>query len=420
MPELNAITLSRNAHRWLQGTAINDYIGAYIDDLIGKGYARSTVSGYVNAVAHFAYWMGGQSLQLDAVDEHTVLCFLQDHVPICQCAPRCFCATKEVRAALAQLLKQLRSKGLIPEKPSTVPARIAAELSEFDAYLSQVCGLRDTTRRIRLRQVQAFLVWRFRSHPIMIERLEPTEIARFFTTYTAGWKPGSIQVVCSSLRSYLRFKAVFGHSTTALIAGVPKVAQWRWAALPKTLSHDEIQQLLGAVDQQTPTGRRDYAILRCYADLGLRTTEIVRLELEDIDWQQGIVRIRSKGGRTDVLPLPVTTGQAIVAYLRYGRRDSPTRAVFLRHRPPHDQPASATTIRASVRNAAQRCGLGTHLGGPHVLRHSVAMRLVNHGATLKEIADLLRHRSLDTTTIYAKVDLGSLATVAAPWPGSRP
>lgn len=205
-----------------------------------------------------------------------------------------------------------------------------------------------------------------------------------------------------------------------LAAALPRVAQWRLSALPRNLSAQEIEQLLGAFDRRIATGRRDYAIARCYIDLGLRTTEIVRLRLEDLDWREGRLRIRGKSRRTDVLPLPTPTGRAIAAYLRAGRPHTASRALFVRHRPPHDTPATADTIRGAIRNAALRCGLAGRLTGTHVLRHTLACRLVQGGASFKAIADILRHRSLDTTTIYAKVDLAALATVAAPWPGSRP
>jgi len=189
--------------------------------------------------------------------------------------------------------------------------------------------------------------------------------------------------------------------------------------VPRGLSGPEVTQLLAAFNRSTRTGRRDYAIARCYVDLGLRTAEIVRLRLEDLDWREGRIQIRSKARRTDVLPLPATTARAIVAYMRSGRAETTSRALFLRHRPPLDRPATTDTIRGAIRNAALRCGLAQRLTGPHGLRHALACRLVDSGAPLKAIADLLRHRSLDTTTICAKVDLDSLRTVAAPWPGRR-
>lgn len=191
------------------------------------------------------------------------------------------------------------------------------------------------------------------------------------------------------------------------------------ASLPKWLSAEELTRLLGAFDRSTATGRRDYAIARCFIDLGLRTTEIARLQLDDVAWHEGTVRIRGKGRRVDLLPLPAVTGRAIVEYLRRGRPVTPVRGLFVRHRPPVGKPVSPCIVRNAVRFAARRCGLGQCIHGPHILRHTVAKRLLQQGASLKQIADVLRHRCLDTTGIYAKVDLAALSRVALPWPGSR-
>jgi len=188
--------------------------------------------------------------------------------------------------------------------------------------------------------------------------------------------------------------------------------------LPKGLSATELSRLLGAFDRTCATGRRDYAITRCFADLGLRTAEIARLQLDDVDWQEGTLRIRGKGRRVDLLPLPPVTGRAIVAYLRAGRPRSDEDALFLRHTPPVGRPATRCIVRNAVRFAAARCGL-ERVGGPHILRHTVATRLVQGGATLKQIADVLRHRCLDTTSIYAKVNMPALSRMAMPWPGRR-
>ncbi len=169
----------------------------------------------------------------------------------------------------------------------------------------------------------------------------------------------------------------------------------------------------------SPGGRRDYAIACCYIDLGLRTAELVRLQLDDIDWHQGIVHIRGKGRRRDTLPLPQRTGEAIASYVKNDRQATAARELFQRLRPPYSRPAVASTIRGSIRNAARRCGLSARLSGPHILRHTMATRLVQTGASLKEVSDLLRHRDLDTTTIYAKVDMDALSTVALPWPEQK-
>jgi integrase/recombinase XerD len=155
-------------------------------------------------------------------------------------------------------------------------------------------------------------------------------------------------------------------------------------------------------------------------DLGLRAIEVSRLQLHDVDWQEGTIAIRGKGRRIDLMPLPKKLGVAIARYLRHGRPHLRSRALFLRRRAPCDQPPKPNAIRAAMKETAWRCGLGDRFSGTHLLRHTVATELVQRGESLKIIADLLRHRCLDTTTIYAKVDLPALARVAMPWPRRQP
>jgi len=419
MSEVALFRLSSTARDWLFDSGFEPSAEALARRLRDLGYAAGTIRGYLSCVAHFAHWSSGERLGLESIDEGAVSRFLGHHLPVCRCAPRCRRAREEVRAALVHLLSVLRTNGVSPEKPSRLPSATAVELDVFGTYLTEVRGLRMVTRDTHLQYVRDFLLDRFGFGDVEIGSLEPADIVQFIMGYTAGWKPGSVRTVCNSLRSYLRYKAVVGTHTGALIAAIPCVAQWRLAGLPKALSALEVQTLLSAFDRKTVGGRRDYAIARCYVDLGLRTSEIVRLQLDDFDWREGTVHVRGKGRRTDVLPLPETTGRAIMAYLRKGRCETASRALFLRLRPPLGRAAGSETIRASVQNAAKRCGLCARLTGPHVLRHTLATRLVRSGASIKEISDLLRHRNLDTTTIYAKVDIEALSTVAAPWPGSR-
>jgi integrase/recombinase XerD len=197
------------------------------------------------------------------------------------------------------------------------------------------------------------------------------------------------------------------------------VAQWRLGGLPDVLSSDEVRQLLNAFNLSSATGMRDYAITRCLVDLGLRRTEVAHLCLEDIDWRSGVLTLHGKGKRIDVVPLPRFTVQAIAAYLQYGRPQTTRREVFVRHRPPLNAAADLDIVRNAVRYAAERCGLQKRVRGTHIFRHTMACRMVQEGAPFKEIADLLRHRSLDTTSIYAKVNLPSLREVALPWPGRQ-
>ncbi len=356
---------------------------------------------------------------MSCVDEDLVNRFLSSHIQSCDCAMRCVRSPHTARAALGHLLTMLRSQGQCAVQRASPTDTITAELADFDDYLADVRGLSPVTRSLRARHVRHFLEMYFIRDPVQISSLAPADVTRFITHHSATWSPASIGVLCTSLRSYLNFRASKSDQTATLITALPQIAQWRLRGLPKQLTREEVKQLLGAFDLDTPTGRRDYAMTRCIVDLGLRSSEVARLQLEDMDWREGTLTIRSKGQRIDLLPLPQDTGRAIAQYLQDGRPSTSCREVFVRHRPPLNTPATAGIVRNAVRYAAARCGLAERIPGPHILRHTLAGQLLQGGARFKEIADLLRHRSLDTTTIYAKVDFLALEQVALPWPGRQ-
>ena len=194
-------------------------------------------------------------------------------------------------------------------------------------------------------------------------------------------------------------------------------ANWQLASLPKALSNEELEHLLGVLGDPNQSSRRDDAIVRCALDLGLRIGEVAKLGLDDIDWRAGTIKLRkTKSRREDVLPLPETTGRAIADYLKFERPQTTNRAVFVRRIAPRDQAIGPDLIRKVIRQMYGRAGLPYTRA--HLLRHTMASRLLEGGSSLKEVADVLRHRSLNTTLIYAKLDGRSLREVALPWPGS--
>lgn len=194
-------------------------------------------------------------------------------------------------------------------------------------------------------------------------------------------------------------------------------ANWQLSSLPKSLTSDEVERLVGSLGKPGRSRRRADAIVRCALDLGLRSGEIARISLDDIDWHAGTITLRhTKGRREDVLPLPATTGTAIAAYLERERPQTRSRAVFVSHHTPLGQPIGPDPVRRAIRQAFARAGLPYTRS--HLLRHTMANRLLAGGASLKEVADVLRHRSLNTTMIYAKLDSRNLTEVALPWPGS--
>ena len=409
----------RLAREWLVGSPFESCVNSYIQSLTDRGYLPGPVGHYFSSVGHFAHWCSQHNIEPPAVNEQLVERFMRQHLPACRCAARCMRRRHIVKTALALLLNSLRSSGTILRRALIAPDAIGTELGAFDRHLRQVCGLTEWTCRVYLRDVKRFLAYFFRHKPVHISGLAPRDIVQFMQKQTTsnGWKPATIKAVKGSIRSYLAFKAILGVDTARLSAAFPKVARWRLSQLPKMVSAEEIERLLGAYDRATPTGKRDYAIARCLIDLGLRRSEVARLTLDDVDWRDGVLRIPAKGRQVDVLPLPDSTGRAIVDYLRGGRPKTTRRELFVRHNAPHDVPIDLDVVRSAIRCAAARCGLQDRVRGTHILRHTVAGRLVQAGTPLKEIADLLRHRDLNTTTIYAKVDLPALTRVALPWPG---
>lgn len=321
----------------------------------------------------------------------------------------------ELRAALVQLLEVLRADGVGALDPASDTA-VAQELARFDAHMRDVWGLADNTRRQRGRIAGEFLRAHFGDQPITMSKIGAPSVRRFVLGED-GRSAGYIGVIGGAIGCYLRFRSMSGDRVSELAAAIPRAAHWRLASLPEVLTDAEVDGLLRSFDQPFPSRRRAYAMTRCLIDLGLRCSEVASLRLEDINWTDGTVSlVGTKVRRADVLPLPVATGHAIAAYLREERPQTSNRAIFVRHVAPYDEPLEKGVVRRAVLAGYRRCGWTRT--GVHVLRHSVASRLLRTGAPMKDIADVLRHRSLDTSAIYAKVDLTKLAAVALPWPGS--
>ena len=195
---------------------------------------------------------------------------------------------------------------------------------------------------------------------------------------------------------------------------IPPCAGWHGTTIPKTITAARIESLIASCDSSTPTGRRDQAVLLLVARLGLRSVEVVHLDLEDLDWRAGEIVVRGKTRREDRMPLPFEVGEAISAYLVSGRPTSPSRRVFLTAKAPI-VPMRPARVNDICRRACVRVGIGRV--GAHRLRHTLASELLRHGSTIAEVSQVLRHRDLATTAVYAKVDLDTLRRVALPWPG---
>jgi integrase/recombinase XerD len=407
-PRLNALPMDG---------VLAPYASDYNSELIQGRYAAATRHAYLCCIGHFARWLTAERIGLKGVNGEAGRRFVTEHLPRCDCPPPFRRSPHIVNAALSHLYDVLGKRDALVA-PSGSLDHIHTEIAAFDQYMDKVCGLAAKTRRQRVLLLTRFLTSRFRSGPIIVPGITSSDVRQFVTgpKSAAPRSPGLVRVMGGALRCYLQFRALVGDPVQLLSGAIPRPPNRRLTALPVVLSKSEVSQLLASFDTSLPSMRRAYATIRCLADLGLRASEVVHITLDDIDWQAGTIRIaKGKCRRTDILPLPFETGRAIAEYLRTERPTTANRAVFVRHVAPFDDPIRVGVVHATVKAAYRRCGW-THTR-PHILRHSVASQLLQEGTPLKEIADVLRHRSLNTSTIYVKVDTVRLSAVALPWPG---
>lgn len=406
-----------NSRDLLSESLLAPYVDAFTHHLAGLRYSPKTGGSYLACLAHFASWTSRSRLEIHEIDEDVVQRFLNDHWPHCDCARPVRRARGDFRAALKHLLVVLRANSVIAEPLPTASA-VDEELRRYDDHMKNVRGLATTTRRDILRTVRQLLCDQFGERPVVFSAIKPADIRRFIAAHQERCSaPSSSSALASALGGYFRFRATQGDQVHTLTGALSRPANWQLASLPKALSNTEVERLLGTLGHNGPSARRTDAIVRCALDLGLRSCEVAGLGLDDIDWWAGTITLRrTKGGRVDVLPLPEATGRAIADYLRFERPQTSHRKVFVRLCSPRDQPIGSNVVRRVIRDAYARAGLPYTRA--HLLRHTMASRLLEGGSPLKEVADVLRHRSLNTTLIYAKLDSRNLAAVALPWPGS--
>jgi len=397
-------------------------VGSALDDLAAflrrRGHSIQVTQKYVRAAAHFGAWLRREQVPLATARREAGLRFLTEHRPRCRCPVRTGEQPATLRAAVDHLLFLLTGQRFL----GRTRAHAGFEdplLASFEWHLRETRGLAASTCLGYLHRVDAFLRWLPGSGPLDPARLTPADLAGYVTSVATRVRPGTTKQVGNALRSFIRYLQMRGLCEGRLTGAVPSVAYWRLSQLPKVLSDDQVRGLLEAFDQATILGRRDYAIALCLLQLGLRSSEVAQLSLDDFDWRSGTVRLAGKPRRTRLLPLPAGLARALVAYLRRGRPRAATRQVFVRHTTPVGGPLTIRAVRSVIRTAWRRAGIPVPSQGTHALRHTAATRLLRSGATLKDIADILGHRSIDTAAVYAKVDLGRLGDVASPWPGTR-
>jgi len=384
------------------------FIDGYRAWLAGRGYAPGTVINMLAMAGDLGRWMDARDFAASDLDRVMVAEF-RDAMRTA--------GMRNVPGAhgLDRLLQYLEHEGV--RAASAVPATPVEELVQrYRRWLVGDRGLAEATVERYVKLARLFLTQRSTELVHSVENLTGTDIVAFLLQESDRLSVGSVKGRVAELRSLLKFLYLQGLTPRPLATVVPPVAGWRDTGVPKAIPAADVQLLLGGCDRSHPIGVRDFAMLMLVARLGLRSAEVARLELGDIDWRAGQIILRGKASRQEGMPLPVDVGEALTAYLTQARPSTRIRQVFLAAKAPM-RPIAPGLVSDVTHRACDRAGLPRI--GAHRLRHSLATEMLRRGATIVEVSQVLRHRDLATTAIYAKVDYAALRAVARPWPGAQ-
>ena len=386
-------------------------VDVFAQQMIDQGYARTSARYALQLVADFGRWLIRHQTVVQQVTAERVASYLKYR-------SECRHFRSGDASILQRLLRQLIEQGIVAQAPLIKPTPAERLAAEFRRYLEQERRLAPATQVNYLEFARRFLAQNARDGEVQLKHLQASDVVSFVRQEAARLHHAKrAKLMTTAVRSFLQYARYRGLIETDLYTSVPTVANWSMATLPNALSSDELQHLVSSSEQETAVGRRNWAILLLLARLGLRAGEVVGLTLDDVDWAAGELCIRGAGTLTDRLPIPLDVGEALADYLCHVRPTCASRRVFVRIRAPHRGFTTSAAISSLVQRALTHAGLDPAHKGAHLLRHTVATQMLRQGASLAEIGELLRHRSQQTTMIYAKVDLDMLRSLALPWPG---
>ncbi len=395
------------------GSAIADrldvHLAEFLTTLAIAGYAGTTQHEKRRLIVPFIRWTRSVRLAVADLDEACVTAFLA------RPSRRRRRPRDMERATLQQFLEHLRAVGVVsPGQPSKpLPAEVLVR--RYLKHLRSDRGLCAQSVKIYSPFVRAFVAEQ--RLPERVGSLDASVVRSYLLDRSRNRSASFVKLLTVALRSFLRFLFLDDRTTTDFSTAVPTVRRWRLAAVPPFLTPEEVEQVIAATDRSTARGCRALAMLLLLARLGLRAGEVAALELGDIRWDVGEVVVRGKGRVHDRLPLLEDVGEALALYLREARSPSASRRVFLRRCAPHVGLSGPTAVCLVAREVVRRAGLRpTGRVGAHIFRHSLATRMIRRGASLEAISQVLRHRSIDTTQLYAKVEFEALRGVSLPWP----
>jgi site-specific recombinase XerD len=385
------------------------YFNVYLTQLKEQGYALGSFYEQIYILKTCDRWLNRTGRSVRELNESVIRKFLR------RCLNRGY-GKNAGASTMRRLLTMLRRTGVTPEAKAPAPSPSEQLVCAYERFLLEERNLSPQTVVHRRLTAGRFLSEKFVGGPLDVSKLHPPDITAFVLRHARDHGPFYARHLTTGMRQFLRYLHYKGLTDTDLSLAVPAVARWSLSSLPKYLPAAQVRQVLHHCNRSTPLGRRNYAILLLLARLGLRAGEVVRLNLEDVDWENGLITVYGKG-KWAQLPLPADVAEAIARYLRHDRPRCACRRLFIRDYAPVGGLHGTAAIGGIVKRALTRAGVESARKGAHLLRHSLATDMLRKGLSLDEIGEVLRHRSPDTTAIYAKVDLDSLRTLAMPWPG---
>ena len=389
---------------------LSPYISHYIAQVTAQGYVPASVRYHLSLLVYFDGWLARTRRSLEDVDETLIEKFLVPRV-------RAEWVHVSAPATMRRLLAMLRGLGVVPSAATAVLTPAQQLTKNYECFLVEERALSVQTVVAWTPFVGRFLTEKFTDGPLDLPSLTAPDVTGFIQRHARRYGSSYTRKLVASLRSFLRYLRYKGLNDADLARAVPKVARWSLSTLPKHLPAAQVQRVLDCCERRTALGRRNYAILLLLARLGLRAGEVIGLTLDDLDWENSRITVCGKGGRSAQLPLPADVGRAIARYLRQDRPQCSSRSVFIRDYAPIGGLTKAGSIAKIVFCALRKAGVASARKGAHLLRHSLATDMLRRGASLDEIGEILRHKSPDTTAIYAKVDVGALRSLALAWPG---
>ena len=392
------------------------HLDVFVERCKAEGYGPDALCSYRSSCRHVLVWLHRSRISIRDVDAATLERFFH-HDCVCPGtfkSPRRRLSGSRYDYPFRSFLRHLEETGMLPVRSVTSETGADPAMEPFGSWLRHHRGISEESIRRISRQV-AMLVADLGPDPRFYDA---AGIREALLRHYAGISAGHARQIASSMRMYLRYLAASGSCSPALVHAVPIAATWRLASLPRYISPAEVEHVIACCDGTMHAGLRDRAVLLLLARLALRAGDIVALRLEDIDWRGALVRVCGKSKRQEALPLPQDAGDAILDYVEKARPRVAEDRVFLRVMAPHRPLGSSSAITAIVAHALKRAGLeDVRPQGAYLFRHSAATNMLRSGQSLETISALLRHRSMNTTAIYAKTDTPMLLEIAQPWIG---